>query len=487
MRSDVHKHWLSAVAVVTAFVAFCDGTENVPCPVSENLSGRENIEWSIGYGFHLTDAKKDLPRVLLVGDSICNGYQGGVQRLLEGKANVTYWISSYCVTSPRYRKLLGFYLDDAQYEVIHLNNGLHSLDTDGKAWGNALYETLLFIRTRQPKARIIWATSTPTCDSAKTEKVRALNARAARIVEAVGGISTDDLFALCDPLDRGKNWRDKVHFKSGAANRQAQQVSEALLKALPRPPAGALAAKIAEKHKVLSTDLWFGGLRTVFDFDGYEAWVVEPPPGTPAAEDRPWTWTMQWKDAFVPRTGVPLLLAQGFHHVTIDTFRNHMDEKGLSVSRKFQDYLVRELGLAPKARLIGMSWGGFFSVRYASACPENVERIYLDAPLLNFDGFRAVPQRWKPRCPKTGGWTESSEMPVNRAEPIAKAGIPILLLYGGKDTVVPPDRNCELFVPRFRAAGGEITVVKRDAFGHHPHGLDVGDATVVDFMRKGLK
>ena len=44
-----------------------------PCPVSENLRGHENIEWSIGYAFHLTDANKALPRVLLVGDSICNG------------------------------------------------------------------------------------------------------------------------------------------------------------------------------------------------------------------------------------------------------------------------------------------------------------------------------------------------------------------------------------------------------------------------------
>lgn len=37
--------------------------------------------------------------VALVGDSICNGYQAGVRELLKGKMNVSYWISSYCVTS----------------------------------------------------------------------------------------------------------------------------------------------------------------------------------------------------------------------------------------------------------------------------------------------------------------------------------------------------------------------------------------------------
>jgi hypothetical protein len=106
--------------------------ELVSCPVSENLRGHENIEWSIGYAFNLTDPKKkELPRVLLVGDSICNGFQGEVKKLLEGKMNVSYWVSSYCVTSPRYLKLLAFYLDEAKYDVIHFNNGLHYHPIEG--------------------------------------------------------------------------------------------------------------------------------------------------------------------------------------------------------------------------------------------------------------------------------------------------------------------------------------------------------------------
>ena len=246
---------------------------------------------------------------------------------------------------------------------------------------------------------------------------------------------------------------------------------------------GTLTERIAKTFKVTATNTWYGGERTVFDFEGYEAWVVEPPAGTPVAEGNPWTWTMQWKDAFVPRTGVPRLLAQGYHHVTIDTFANHMDEKGLAVSRKFQEYLVKELGFAPKARLIGMSWGGFFSIRYASTYPENVTKIYLDAPLLNFDGFGGVPKHWADRKPANGLWTDDPEMPVNRAAPIAKAGIPILLLYGGVDAVVPPTLNCEIFAPRFKSAGGTITVMRRSAYAHHPHGVEVDENTIIDFFR----
>jgi hypothetical protein len=40
--------------------------------------------------------------------------------------------------------------------------------------------------------------------------------------------------------------------------------------------AGELTAKIGEKFKIVKTDTFAGGERTVFDFNGYEAWVVEP-------------------------------------------------------------------------------------------------------------------------------------------------------------------------------------------------------------------
>lgn len=247
---------------------------------------------------------------------------------------------------------------------------------------------------------------------------------------------------------------------------------------------GALTEKIRATHKVTRVDAWYGGQRTVFDFEGFEAWVVEPPAGVQPAKGMPWTWTMQWKTAFVPRTSVPRLLQAGYHHVTIDTFARHMDEKGLEVSKKFQDFLVGELGFAPKARLIGMSWGGFFSIRYASTYPDQVLKIYLDAPLLNFNGFEQhVPADWGARAPADNAWTDSPEMPVNRAAPIAKAGIPILLLYGGKDTVVPPSHNCKLFIPRFKAAGGDIKVVCRGSYEHHPHGVEVDENTIIDFFR----
>jgi pimeloyl-ACP methyl ester carboxylesterase len=249
-----------------------------------------------------------------------------------------------------------------------------------------------------------------------------------------------------------------------------------------------LQSKIASLYRIIGEDVWYGYKRTKFDFCGREAWIVEP--SVAAAKGRPWTWTMQWAEAFVARTGVLDLLKRGYHHVTIDLFNTRMDENGIACAAAYQKFLVEKLGFAPKANLVGMSWGGFFSTRYAAAHPENVRRIYFDAPLMNFDGFGNPDYGrigvWAQRKPVDGNWTVNPEMPVNKAEDIAKAKIPVLLIYGGSDNVVPPAQNCLLFMERFKAAGGELKVIAHNLFGHHPHGLDY-DKTyqIADFFSSG--
>jgi len=197
-------------------------------PVAENVRGHENTEWSISYAYHLTDAKKNLPRVLLVGDSICQGYQGKVAAKLDGKANVTYWASSYCVTSPGYLRLLAFYLDEAKYDVIHFNNGLHSCETPVADYEKSYLAALKLVRAKQPSARLVWASSTPlnTENAAKAEKVVKLNDAARRAVSAVGDIGEDDLFALMNPLERSAYWVDMHHYSNAGYELIASQVVE---------------------------------------------------------------------------------------------------------------------------------------------------------------------------------------------------------------------------------------------------------------------
>lgn len=226
-----------------------------------------------------------------------------------------------------------------------------------------------------------------------------------------------------------------------------------------------------------------GANRYNFVFEGYKAYFDEPVNPKPG---RKWMWCMKWPGAFAAYTGQADGVERGYYYVYLDNIK-WMNPEGVKVAKRFKDFLVTKLGFAKKAFLIGMSWGGFYSTRYAANHPEDVERIYIDAPVMNFASFpvknwASAAKAWgePPPC----GWAEDPRMPINLAAKIAKAKIPVLLLYGGVDTVVDPKGNCEIFIPRFKAAGGDITVFKRDKFNHHPHGFPNKEAkgAIVDFF-----
>jgi len=268
--------------------------------------------------------------------------------------------------------------------------------------------------------------------------------------------------------------------------------------------AGPDAEKIKKGAKTYKEDKMQGFDRIVFEFEGCEAWVAEPK--TPAADGR-WVWCMEWPGAFQDRTGVKELLAAGYRWVafnpayvgTLDPAKRKMaagnqSDEMIAKRGRFQTYLVKALGLSPKCGLVGMSWGGFYSVRYASTRPQDVVAMYLDAPLLDFTtlvGYKGG------ECKKLSQYYDFTTadyvgrddpfQSVNRAAPIAQAKIPVLCIYGGADSVVPAEKNILRFADAFEKAGGALWLWRENRRGHHPHGLDLGEQQVfVNFFNKAF-
>lgn len=226
------------------------------------------------------------------------------------------------------------------------------------------------------------------------------------------------------------------------------------------------------------TEEWYGFTRHCFEFEGCPAWIVEP---HYTAGDGRWSWVVQWAEAFVQRVGVTALLEHGFYHVTIDVFKYRGSPEGIAVMGRFQDKLV-SMGLSPKCNLIGMSWGGLLSLRYAETFPDRVCGIYLDAPVC--DASEAEATNRLNDIMEAYGMTQaelavSPLNPINNVAPIAN--IPVIGVVGLADETVNVNTNFDVFAQRFQEVGGQLEQIRRPAWGHHPHGLD--DTTpLLDFQ-----
>lgn len=190
---------------------------------------RENIEWSINYAFNATD--KVTPRVLLIGDSICNGYHANVRDKLADRANVTFWASSKCVTDMDYFRELEFILDSGEFAFISFNNGLHSLATDIGEWEEAYRAAVRFILAKKPNAKLQLTLSTSLNDEKKTERSKMLNDIVLKIADELS-LSVIDLFAPTDSLDKDKEMSDTYHFRDNARDMQAEIIASAVDNAL---------------------------------------------------------------------------------------------------------------------------------------------------------------------------------------------------------------------------------------------------------------
>jgi hypothetical protein len=106
-----------------------------------------------------------LPHVLLIGDSILNGYHAKAAELLRGKVNLDVWVTPKHVGSGDLPSDMKAIFAERAYDVILFNDiGLHAWEPGRIREGQ--YEPLLRahlanLRKFAPKAKIIFASTTP--------------------------------------------------------------------------------------------------------------------------------------------------------------------------------------------------------------------------------------------------------------------------------------------------------------------------------------
>jgi hypothetical protein len=195
--------------------------------------------------FYPAKEKNDsLPHVLLIGDSVMNGYHQSVIDSLKGSANVDYWLTPKHLKSEHLFVDLKNVVSAKQYAVIQFNIGLHGWPKGRIA--DEEYVPLLekYVDTLQEHAKgakLIWASITPVTESDKPElnkeinPVIALRNDLAKKVMQQNHIPVNDLYALVvDQLHLAK--LDRFHWTDPGYQLMARQSVDFIGKELMKSP-----------------------------------------------------------------------------------------------------------------------------------------------------------------------------------------------------------------------------------------------------------
>lgn len=220
-----------------------------------------------------------------------------------------------------------------------------------------------------------------------------------------------------------------------------------------------------------------------FWLDGYEGTVIEPkhPRG-----DGAYIWRMEFLGAFDYADRE--LLNRGWHLVYYKVSDQFGAPSVLPAMRMFQTYIEEQFQLKEKAVLFGFSRGGLYAVNYAAAYPEKVWKLYLDAPVLDvfswpggFGRGERSPKDWE-LCKQIYGIQEGDrdccENPIHKIQTLIQHRIPVILVAGDADRVVPFQENGKLLYADYMLAGMSIPCIIKKGVGHHPHSLSQPDELV---------
>lgn len=211
--------------------------------------------------------------------------------------------------------------------------------------------------------------------------------------------------------------------------------------------------------------------RERFSVAGRPAFVIWPT--KPSAKPVPWVM-------YAPTLGEGLpgqaeawmfrqLLAAGVAVAGVDVGESYGNPRGREIYDALHKELVDEHGFDPRACLLARSRGGLMLYNWASDRPGKVRCIAGIYPVCNLTSYPGLA-----RASGAYGMTVDQleqklreHNPVDRVDPLVKAGIPIFHIHGDTDGVVPLDVNSGLLAQRYRAAGGNVEISVAAGQGHN--------------------
>lgn len=234
--------------------------------------------------------------------------------------------------------------------------------------------------------------------------------------------------------------------------------------------------------------IWNGFERFDFELNGISCIIVKPEQINSA---NPWIWRARFFNAF-PNLDIAMLEA-GCLVAYIDVADLYGSEEAMRRFDLFYDFLIKEHNFAEKAVLEGFSRGGLTVFNWACRNLEKVLCIYADNPVCDFKswpgGLGTGPGSvldWE-RCLKAYGLREEQakaydKNPVDNVRILAKNKIPLIIVYGDADEVVPIEENTLLMLEEYKKSGAKLKVICKKGALHHPHSLE-DPSPIIQFIQ----
>jgi pimeloyl-ACP methyl ester carboxylesterase len=221
--------------------------------------------------------------------------------------------------------------------------------------------------------------------------------------------------------------------------------------------------------------LWNGYRRLDFSFMEKPAILICP---NQPRKDGKWLFKTEYFGAF-PAFELAML-ERGYYLANLKNTTRWCLPEDTEREAAFCVFLRENFGLSDQCMPVGMSCGGMQAVYLAGKHPELVAALYLDAPVMNLLSCpcgvgRGEGGRMYEEMVNSTGWTVSRlindrNQPIDYADRLIQSRIPLALICGAADTVVPYAENGMVLAEKYRASGVPFWEVVKPDCDHHPHG-----------------
>lgn len=206
-----------------------------------------------------------------------------------------------------------------------------------------------------------------------------------------------------------------------------------------------------------------------FKLDDHDAFVILPPN---AKNDIPWVWYAPTLKGLPAKSEVWMFerfLAQGIAIAGIDVGESYGSPNGTAIYSKFYEHLTKDRHLGDKPCLLARSRGGLMLYNWAVENPRSVSGVAGIYPVCNIASYPGIAKA-------AGAYERTAEQleeelakfnPIDRLEPLAKAGVPIFHIHGDSDQVVPLELNSAELAKRYRQWSGPIEIEVIEGQGHN--------------------